>query len=148
MRLSPALLAFTLVVTACRSPAADAQRSGQVRYDGRTLEEWWQLRRGADADDERQANVAMRMAGPAAVPFLAAKAASHDLGDMIGGSVALESLCTNAVPAMEAARSEYPSAALDAAIKRVKSSTSTSNAVRFGTCTPGGEPVRPGERGE
>ena len=146
MRLSPALLALPLSIAACRSPAADAQRSGQVRYDGHTLEEWWQLRRGADAASEQQANVAMRMMGPAAVPFLAAKAASHELGDVTGGSVALQSMCTGAVPAMEAARSEYPSAALDAAITRVKASAP--DAVRFRMCTASGEPVRPSEQGE
>ena len=117
----PALLALslTLALVACnRTP--DAQQSGQTRYHGRTLAEWWQLRRDPDDAVEVQANTAMHALGAAAVPFLAEKAASHDLGDMIGGSTTLESMCQNVIPAMEAARSRYPSPALDAAIVRVR----------------------------
>lgn len=134
--------ALVLATAACRSAAADAQRSGQARYGERTLEEWWQLRRDADPAVEADAQFAMHMLGPAAVPFLAAKAAGRDMADVIGSSVALESMCTNAIPAMEAARAEYPSAALDGAIRRVKASAS--EAVRDGVCTPRGEPTRPG----
>lgn len=146
MRFSPALLALPLALSACRSAAADARRSGQVQYEGHTLAEWWDMRRGPDAETERQANLAIHMIGPAAVPFLAEKAASHELGEMIGGSSALERMCAGAVPAMEAARAEYPSPALDAAIKRVKASAS--NAVSVGACTASGDPARPSGRPE
>ena len=137
-RLAPALL--VLALAACRR-SPDAQQSGQVRYQGRSLAEWWQLRRDPDGDVERRATEAMRMLGPAAVPFLAEKAASHDLGDMLGGSVALQSMCPSAIPAMEAARSRYPSAALDAAMRRVRANAA--DLVRFGFCTSAGEPSRP-----
>ena len=138
--------AFTLLVLllgACGTPdaAADARRSGQARYEGRTLEEWWAQRRDPSDAAAGEARVAIRTIGPEAVPFLAAKAAGRDLGETIGGGSALEDLCPNALPAMEAARAKYPSAALDAAIRIVKSSTT--DLTRADRCTPAGDPVRP-----
>lgn len=141
MRLAPALLVIALA--ACH-PSNDAQRSGQTRYEGHTLAEWWASRRGPDAATEHQAQVAMHMLGAAAVPFLADKAASNDLGDMIGGSMALESLCTSAIPAMRAARAHYPSAALDAAIRRVQADASVH--VADGLCSATGDPTLPESR--
>ncbi|HEY0778348.1 MAG TPA: hypothetical protein VGD56_10330 [Gemmatirosa sp.] len=125
MRLASALLplTFALVFVAC-DRSGDARQSGQVRYRGRTVEEWWQLRRDPDDMTVGEARVALRTVGPAAVPFLAEKAASHDLGDVIGGSVALEYLCPDALPAMRAARGRYPSAALDGAIRLVEGTAS------------------------
>lgn len=137
-RFAPALLAFALASCA---QSSDARRSGQVRYEGRALAEWWQLRRDPDGAVEHEAQTAFRMLGPAAVPFLAEKAAGRDMGDVIGGSVALETLCPGALPAMEAARADYPSAALDAAIRRVKAAAAA-GATR-GYCTTNGDPVRP-----
>ncbi len=154
MRRSPALLrptlavvlaaAFPLLLAACGGPS-DAERAAKLTYDGRTLEEWWQVRRGADAGLEREAGLAMRVLGAGAVPFLAEKATSHDLGDMIGGSTGLEGMCPNALPAMEAARKRHPSAALEAAIRRVRGEAPTY--VRFGLCTAAGEPVQPNASG-
>lgn len=141
-RFAPALL--VLALAACRR-SPDAAQSAQARYQGRPLAEWWQLRRDPDGSVERRAGEAMRMLGPAAVPFLAEKAASHDLGDMIGGSTALDGMCPSAIPAMEAARGNYPSAALEAAIRRVRSSAAES--VRLGRCNAAGDPVRPDTRG-
>jgi hypothetical protein len=137
-RLAPALV--VLALAACRR-SPDAQQSGQARYQGRPLAEWWQLRRDPDDAVEHRATEAMRMLGPAAVPFLAEKAASHDLGDMIGGSNALESLCPGAIPAMEAARSRYPSPALEGAIQRVRGRAD--ELVQRGFCTAAGDPARP-----
>lgn len=141
MRLAPAL--FVVALAACH-PSNDARRSGQTRYQGHTLAEWWASRRGPDAATEHEAQMAMHMLGAAAVPFLADKAASNDLGDMIGGSTALESLCTSAIPAMQAARAQYPSAALDAAIRRVQAEEAAR--VAEGTCAPNGEPTIPESR--
>lgn len=143
MRLAPALLPpalLALTLAACNA-SGDARRAGQVRYEGRTLEEWWQQRRDADDATAAQARTAMRMLGPAAVPFLADKAASHELGETIGGSVALEDQCPSALPAMEAARAKHPSPALDAAIQRVKARAT--DRTRAGLCAANGEPVRP-----
>ena len=145
MRLVPAQFAVALaVVCAACGASSDARRDGQVAYDGRTLEEWWPRRRDADDATASQARTAIRMMGAAAVPFLANKAASHDLGDNIGGSVALEDLCPNALPAMEAARANHPSAALEAAIRRVRADAA--DRVRDGTCGASGAPVRPESR--
>lgn len=141
MRLAPALL--VLALAACHK-SADARQSGQVRYQGHTLAEWWTLRRDPDEAKEHDAQMAMHMIGAAAVPFLADKAASHDMAEMIGGSTALEGLCTSAIPAMEAARAEYPSPALDEAIRRVR--REAADRVRFGLCTASGEPTRPGSQ--
>lgn len=141
MRLAPALLA--VVLAACGA-SNDARRAGQIRYEGRTLEEWWTRRRAVDDAAAAEARTAMRALGAAAVPFLADKAASHDLGDNIGGSVVLEDLCPSALPAMEAARAEYPSAALEAAIRRVRANAA--DPARSGLCAPSGEPVRPEAR--
>ena len=138
MRLAPALLALTLA--ACTA-SGDAPRSGQVRHEGRTLEEWWLRRRDANDRTAGEARTAIRTIGPAAVPFLAEKAASRDLGEMIGGSVALEDLCPSALPAMEAARATHPSPALEAAIRRVRAGSA--DRTRAGLCTADGEPVRP-----
>jgi hypothetical protein len=138
MRLAPALLA--LAVAACGS-STDARRAGQLRYGEHTLEEWWTLRRDPSDVRVREAQAAIRMMGPAAVPFLADKAASRDLGDNLGGSVALEDLCPNALPAMEAARERYPSPALEVAIRRVRSEAQART--RAGICAANGDPVRP-----
>jgi hypothetical protein len=120
MRLAAALpVALALGAVACRAPD-DARRSGQVRYEGRTLEEWWRLRRDANDEIAQDARTAIRRMGGAAVPFLAAKAAAATLGDNIGGSVALEDLCPAALPALEAARAARPSPALEVAIRSVR----------------------------
>lgn len=141
MRLPPALLLF--VVAACgRSP--DARRAGQLRYEGHTLDEWWLLRRDANDETAAEARVAIRMMGGAAVPFLADKAASHELGNNLGGSTALEDQCPGALPAMEAARADYPSPALEAAIRRVRAEAAAR--VRTGLCEASGKPVRPEPR--
>lgn len=137
MRLALALLA--VVLAACGGASDDARRAGQVRYEGRTLQEWWTRRRDANDASASEARSAIRRMGPAAVPFLADKAASRDLGDNIGGSVALEDLCPNALPAMKAARAGHPSAALEAAIRRVQANAA--DPARSGLCAPGGEPV-------
>lgn len=139
LRLAPALLALA----ACRSPDA-ASRSGQVRYEGHTLEEYWGHLRAASDARSGEAGRAIRMLGPAAVPFLAAKAASHTLEDNIAGSVSLENLCPNALPAMKAARDEYPSASLDAAIRRVEAEAA--DRVKAKICAPDGRPVLPEAR--
>lgn len=99
------------------------------------------MRRDPDGAVEYEAQIAMRMIGGAAIPFLADKAASHDMGDMIGGSTTLEGMCTSAIPAMEAARARHPSAALDAAIRRVR--TEAADRVRAGTCAANGDPRVP-----
>ncbi|GJG85411.1 hypothetical protein tb265_05920 [Gemmatimonadetes bacterium T265] len=141
MHRSPPRLAITLVLAlaACNA-TADARQAGQARYHGRSLEEWWQLRRDPDDAVSIEARAAMSKMGATAVPFLAEKAASHDLGDMIGGSGALESMCPSAIPAMEAARSRYPSPALDAAIRRIQ--RDTADAFRAHFCTAGGDSAR------
>ena len=126
---TPFALALVLVVTACHG-SADARQAGQLRYNGRTLEEWWQLRRHPDRQTATEATVAMRRMGAAAVPFLAAKAADNDLGDVIGGSTTLERMCASALPAMQEARSRYPSVALDQAIRRVQAGASDPAQVR------------------
>ena len=138
MRPAPALLALVLV--ACH-PSHDAQRSGQVPYEGHTLAEWWAQRHDVDATKEAESQVAIHMIGAPAVPFLAEKAASHDMDEMITGSVALESLCPSAIPAMRAARAQYPSAALDEAIRRVQADAASR--VGRGLCGANGEPLRP-----
>ncbi len=115
-------LALAAALAACGA-RTNAREAGQTRYHGRTLEEWWQLRRSPDDETAAEASDAMRALGAAAVPFLAEKAASHDLGDVIGSSVALEAMCPNVIPAMEAARASQPSAALDGAIRRVRADT-------------------------
>jgi hypothetical protein len=136
---------LVLLLGACGTPdaAADARRSGQVRYEERTLEEWWARRRDPSDAASGEARVAIRNIGPEAVPFLAATAAGHDLGETIGGGTALEDLCPNALPAMEAARARYPSPALDAAIRIVKSGAG--DLTPADRCTAGGDPVRPAE---
>lgn len=141
--LLPALLLAASALAACRR-AGDARTAAQARYEDHTLQEWWDLRRDPDDAVSRAARDAMRMLGPTAVPFLADKAASHELGEMIGGSSGLEGMCTSAIPAMEAARDRYPSAALDAAIRRVKADAA--DRVRFGFCTADGKPTRPEDR--
>ena len=138
MRLAPALLALALA--ACDS-SDDAARAGQLRYEGRTLEEWWRQRRDPNDAAVREAHTAIRMIGAAGVPFLAAKAAGRDPGETIGGGVALEELCPSALPAMEAARENHPSAALDAAIGIVKASAAAR--IRAGLCAANGDPARP-----
>lgn len=139
MRLAPALL--LLALTACRGSADNARQAGQVRYEEHTLAEWWLLRRDASDETAADARIAIRMLDAAAVPFLANKAASHDLGDNLGGGVALEDLCPSALPAMEAARADYPSPALEAAIRRVRAEAAAR--VRSGLCEQSGKPVRP-----
>lgn len=146
MHLRRVLLAFSLApslalaLTACSNASADARQAGQTRYKGHSLDEWWALRRDPDDAVESEAQGAMHAMGAAAVPFLAEKAASHDLGDMIGGSTALESMCPNVIPAMQAARARYPSPALDAAIQRVQRDASNPYKARF--CVAGGDSAR------
>lgn len=135
--------AVTLLIAAC-SRGPDAASAAQLRYDGRTLADWWQLRRDPDDATSRQARMAMHVLGGAAVPFLASKAAGPDLGDVIGGTSVLETECPAALPAMRAARDRYPSAALDAAIRRVEAEWSAR--IQAGACGANGEPVRPGRR--
>jgi hypothetical protein len=127
---------LTLALAACGA-GADARRAGQVRHNGRTLEEWWQLRRDASDETAFEARTAIRAIGAAGVPYLAEKAASHQLGDNSGGSVALEDLCPSALPAMESARSTYPSPALDAAIRSVRAKAAAP--ADSGPCAPGGD---------
>lgn len=138
MRFVPALLVL-LAVAAC-DRSTDARRAGQLRYEDRTLEEWYRLRRDPNDETASEAHVAMRMLGGAGVPFLAAKAAGPDVGDVIGGSVALENQCPGSLPAMEAARAHSPSAALDVAIRRVRADSA--GRIRSGLCTADGAPVR------
>lgn len=140
MRLVPALLVTTLVLVAC-DRSADARRAAQLRYDGHTLEEWWQLRRDPNDETAAEAQTAMRMLGAEGVPFLAIKAASADLGDVIGASTVLENMCPGALPAMEAARGRHPSPALDIAIRRVRADST--NRVHSALCAPSGAPVAP-----
>ena len=139
MRLAPVLL-VTLVLAAC-DRSADARRAAQLRYEGHTLDEWWQLRRDPNDETAGEAQTAMRMLGAGGVPFLAVKAAGPDLGDVIGASGALERMCPGTLPAMEAARGRHPSPALDIAIRRVRADSA--NRVHSAFCTPSGEPVAP-----
>ena len=136
MRLAPALLA--LIVAACGT-ADTAQQAAQARHDGRTLDEWWSRRRDPNDASAVEARAAIRAMGPTAVPFLAAKAASRDLGDNIGGSSLLEDLCPNALRAMEESREAYPSPALEAAIRLVRGDSA--RRIRTGACTADGPPT-------
>ena len=141
MRFTPALLAF--VLAACHR-SNDAQRSGQVRYEGHTLAEWWAQRHNVDATAEADFHLAMHMIGGPAVPFLAEKAMSHDMDDMIQGSTALESMCPSALPALRAERERNPSASpvLDAAIRRIQFQSATRVGLKL--CAPNGDPLPPG----
>lgn len=137
MRLAPVLL-VTLALAAC-DRSADVRRAAQLRYEGHTLDEWWQLRRDPNDETAAEAQTAMRMLGAGGVPFLAVKAASPDLGDVIGASTVLESMCPGTLPAMEAARGRHPSRALGIAIRRVRADSA--NRVHSALCSPRGEPV-------
>ena len=141
MRRTAALLA--LVLAACGT-SNDARRAGEVRYEGRTLQEWWLLRRDPNDATSAQARRAIRAIGAAGVPFVAEKAASHELGDNIGAGVVLEDLCPDALPAMEAARETYPSPALEAAIRRVKSNAA--DPAHAALCAAGGDSARREEK--
>jgi hypothetical protein len=138
-RLFPALA----LLAACGG-ASDVERSAQATHDGRTLAQWWELRRAGDERTAEDARAAIRMLGPAAVPFLADKAASANMPNTVGGGAALEDLCPNAVPAMEAARARRASPALDAAIRRVRADSA--RRVAEGACAPDGTPARPEPR--
>jgi hypothetical protein len=140
MHPAPALLVtLILALAACDDPSADARRAGQLRHDGRTLDEWWRLRRDPSDETVAEARAAIRVLGARAVPYLAAKAAGPELGDVIGGGLALEDQCPGALPAMQAARARHPSPALDEAIRRVRADSA--NRVRAGRCTARGEPA-------
>lgn len=137
MRRATPLLAL-LALAAC-DRNADVQRSAQLRYKEHTLAEWWVLRRDPNDETTRDAATAMRMLGPAAIPFLAVKAAGPDLGDVIGGGTALEAQCPGSLAAMEDARRHHASNALDAAIRRVRADSAAR--VHSDLCDASGAPT-------